>query len=327
MKPLPPHFDTSHTAETSAQQALTEFGITQLLSLLKHYRDIDFDASQMHLTDAEVHAIAQLFIQQLTESLNGKLIAGALNTLRHGEEMEDLTQHSVGAGLVTSGETRNDNSETRPYSQFNTFPIPTPCYTEGDRVQWKTNQTDWGVILGRFYEYHHNQWMVYYIIQLAPDSPSAAWVTTDTAAEADLQKIPDTVELNEENGNSYRYPTHSRQGISPLSLHCPTGRYNPRRRHNLRPITQREQYIIDLYCYCELGMTPKQFYAKWDVTYEQLSHICSRSLGTVQNWFNRGQGYYPPKPRDLRHLAIMDFLLEHFEEIPQSLMDLLCSSR
>ena len=100
MKPLPPHFDTSHTAETSAQQALTEFGITQLLSLLKHYRDIDFDASQMHLTDAEVHAIAQLFIQELIQSLNGKLIAGALNTLRHGEEMEDLTQHSVGAGLV-----------------------------------------------------------------------------------------------------------------------------------------------------------------------------------------------------------------------------------
>jgi hypothetical protein len=325
MKPLPPHFDTSHTAETTAQQGLTKFGITQLLSLLKHYRDIDFDASQMHLTDAEVDAIAQLFIQELIQSLNGKLIAGALNTLRHGEEMEDFTQHSLEADLVTSGETRNDNSETRPYTQFNTF--PTPRYTEGDRVQWKTNQTDWGVILGRFYEYHHNQWMVYYIIQLAPNSPSAAWVTTDTAAEADLEKRPDPVEFNQENGNSYGYPTHSRRGIPPLSLHCPTGRYNPRRRHNLRPITSREEYIIDLYCYCELGMTPRQFYGKWDVTYEQLSHICSRSLGTVQGWFNRGQAYYPPKPMDLRHLAIMDFLLEHFEEIPQFLMDLLCSSR
>ncbi|MEQ8383896.1 MAG: helix-turn-helix domain-containing protein [Coleofasciculus sp. A1-SPW-01] len=72
-------------------------------------------------------------------------------------------------------------------------------------------------------------------------------------------------------------------------------------------------------------MTPRDFYAKWDVTYEQISHICDRSLGTVQCWFNRGQGHRPPKPVDLRHLAIMDFLLEHFEEIPEKLRTILCS--
>ncbi|MEQ8963860.1 MAG: hypothetical protein RLP02_39140, partial [Coleofasciculus sp. C2-GNP5-27] len=69
MNPLPSQLDTCNTAETTAQQALAELGITQLLSLLQHYSDIDFDASQMHLTDAEVHAIAKLFIQQLIESL------------------------------------------------------------------------------------------------------------------------------------------------------------------------------------------------------------------------------------------------------------------
>ncbi|MFP4102997.1 hypothetical protein [Coleofasciculus sp.] len=89
MKPLPPQFNNSHTPETTAQQALAEFGITELLSRLKHYRDIDFDASQMHLTDAEVKILAKLFIQELIQSLNGKLIAGTLNTLRHGEEMEE----------------------------------------------------------------------------------------------------------------------------------------------------------------------------------------------------------------------------------------------
>ena len=357
MKPLLSQFDTCHTAETTDQQALEDFGITQLLFHLKHYSDIDFDASQMHLTDAEVNAIAKLFIQQLTQSLNGKLIAGALNTLRHGEEIESkdvacyVSTFSVGAGLVTSEEKRNNNHQTRPYIQFNTQDstlnrFPTPRYTEGDRVQWKTANPDWGVILGRFSEYnhHHRQWMVYYLIQLAPDSPSAGWVTTDTASEADLVTIPDPVESTEDNGNPYLYPTHSRHGIAlakrgalsaqrcceaqnaPPSLHCPTGRYDAQRRHNPRPITQREKYIIDLYSYCELAMTPKQFYSKWDVTYEQLSHICSRSLGTVQCWFNRGQGYHPPQPVDLRHLAIMDFLLEHFEEIPQSLINLLCSS-
>ncbi|MEQ8466184.1 hypothetical protein [Coleofasciculus sp. E1-EBD-02] len=227
MKPLPSQVDTCNIAETTAQQALAEFGITQLLSFVKDYSDIDFEASQMHLTDAEVHAIAKLLIQQLTESLNGKLIAGALNTLRHGEEIEEIEPMSE--------EDQNDQ-------------------------------------------------------------------------------------------NLYCYPTPSRLRIAPLSVHSPTGRYNPQWQNYPRPITQREQYIINLYCYCELGMTPKQFYAKWDVTYEQLSHICSRSQGTVQNWFNRGKGYHPPQPVDLRHLTIMDFLLEHFEEIPQSLINLLCSS-
>jgi len=215
MTDFPPNLDTDRTPKTITQQALADLGITQLLSFIKHYSDIDFDATLMHLTDAEAQAIAQLLIQQVMESLNGKLIAGTLNTLRHSEEIED---------------------------------------------------------------------------------------------------------------NPYRYPTHFEHEREPLSVHSPTGRYNPEKPHHPRPITQREQYIIDLYCYCELGMTPRQFYAKWDVTYEQLSHICSRSLGMVQCWFNRGEGYYRPQPVDLRHLAIVDFLLEHFEELPPSLIDLLCSS-
>ncbi|EDX76353.1 hypothetical protein MC7420_4609 [Coleofasciculus chthonoplastes PCC 7420] len=241
-------------AETIVQQALAELGITQLLSLIKRYSDIDFDASQMHLTDAEAQAIAKLLIQQLTESLNGKLIAGTLNTLRHSEEMEEFTEQS-GRVLPPSW-----------VKQFLFVSKPAPTHSN------------------------------------LKDSPY------------------------EDDHNPYRYPTHSEHEREPLSVHSPTGRYNPQKPHNPRPITQREKYIIDLYCYCELGMTPRQFYAKWDVTYEQLSHICSRSLGMVQCWFNRGQGYRPPQPVDLRHLAILDFLLEHFEELPPSLLDLLCSS-
>jgi len=230
MTHLSPNFDPSNTPEPPIQQVLEELGITQLLSLIKHHSDIDFDAAQMHLTDAEAHAIAALFIQQLTESLNGKLIAGALNTLRHSEEIEDFTQH------------------------------------------------------------------------------------------LNLNHSP-----HEEEDNLYRYPTHSDHEIEPLLVRTPTGRYHPKSPHNPRPITQREEYIIDLYCYCKLRMTPRRFYAKWGVTYEQISHICFRSLGTVQCWFNRGQDYRPPQPVDLRQLTIVDFLLDHYEELPQSLIDLLCS--
>lgn len=93
-----------------------------------------------------------------------------------------------------------------------------------------------------------------------------------------------------------------------------------------RPLTQREKNLIELYSYCQVGMTPKQFYAKWEVDYEIIATICDRSTSTVQCWFVRGRNYRRPTPTDLRHLAIMDFLLEHFEEIPGELRNLLCSS-
>jgi hypothetical protein len=44
-----------------------------------------------------------------------------------------------------------------------------------------------------------------------------------------------------------------------------------------RPITEREQALIDLYGYCQLGMTPQQFYAKWQVNHETIAFICDRS--------------------------------------------------
>ncbi|NEO30983.1 MAG: helix-turn-helix domain-containing protein [Symploca sp. SIO3C6] len=104
--------------------------------------------------------------------------------------------------------------------------------------------------------------------------------------------------------------------------------YNPGRRHPRQPkaITQREQKLIDLYSNCKLGMTPQQFYTKWEVTHETIAYICSRSISTVRFWFARGRSYRRPMATDLRHLALMDFLLEHFEKIPEPLLNLLCSN-
>jgi hypothetical protein len=91
-----------------------------------------------------------------------------------------------------------------------------------------------------------------------------------------------------------------------------------------RPITEREQRIIQLYAYCELAMTPQEFYAKWDVQQEAIALICSRSVTTVRRWFARGERHRHPQPQDLRHLALMNFLLEHFEAIPPELRQQLC---
>jgi hypothetical protein len=94
---------------------------------------------------------------------------------------------------------------------------------------------------------------------------------------------------------------------------------------NPRPLTQQEQDLIQLYSHCQLGMTPRQFYAKWRVNQELIAAICSRSTSTVQGWFTRGRSYRRPTPADLRHLAVMNFILEHYKEIPPELIDWLCS--
>ncbi|MBD1889700.1 helix-turn-helix domain-containing protein [Coleofasciculus sp. FACHB-SPT9] len=94
---------------------------------------------------------------------------------------------------------------------------------------------------------------------------------------------------------------------------------------NPRPLTEREQTLIDFYGYCQLGMTPQQFYAKWQVNHEAIALICARSMSTVRCWFKRGQSYRRPMHNDLRHLALMDFLLQHWEDIPEELKNRLCS--
>ncbi|MEP0885445.1 hypothetical protein NDI49_28380 [Trichocoleus sp. ST-U3] len=45
-----------------------------------------------------------------------------------------------------------------------------------------------------------------------------------------------------------------------------------------RPLTEREQTLIDFYGYCQFGMTPQQFYSKWQVNHEAIALICSRSM-------------------------------------------------
>ena len=95
---------------------------------------------------------------------------------------------------------------------------------------------------------------------------------------------------------------------------------------NPRPLTAYEQRLIDRYSYCQLGMTPQTFYAKWQVSQEDIAAICSRSVSTVHRWFRKGCSYRRPTAVDLRHLALMDFLLEHFNQIPENLREALCPS-
>ncbi len=68
-------------------------------------------------------------------------------------------------------------------------------------------------------------------------------------------------------------------------------------------------------------MTPTEFYTKWGVSYEQIALICSRSDSTVRGWFRSGQNRRYPNHNDLLHLGLMDFFLEHLEEIPEQILE------
>ena len=87
-----------------------------------------------------------------------------------------------------------------------------------------------------------------------------------------------------------------------------------------RKITEREKHLISLYKNWQFAMTPKQFYTKWGVTYKDIALICDRSDSTVRNWFRKNGDQYYPTENDLLHLALMDFLLEHFEELPEQVL-------
>ncbi|MEM7553510.1 MAG: hypothetical protein AAF378_05320 [Cyanobacteria bacterium P01_A01_bin.84] len=89
---------------------------------------------------------------------------------------------------------------------------------------------------------------------------------------------------------------------------------------------ERELHLIRTYSLWNFRMTPIEFYTKWDVSYEQIASICYRSDSTVRGWFRHGKNKRYPNRNDLFNLALMDFFLEHFEEIPEHLRRLLFSN-
>ena len=91
-----------------------------------------------------------------------------------------------------------------------------------------------------------------------------------------------------------------------------------------KSLGKRELALLRLFEHCELGMSPRAFYNKWDITQEQMAVVCDRSISTVRGWFRLGSRYRAPTAMDCRQLALLDFWLEFYEEIPVHWRDLLC---
>ena len=169
----------AQTEPNGYQQALEDFGITELLEKLSHFQDADFDAQPLHPEPEELDSVAALLIQQLTNSLNGKLISSYLKAYRHGNS--DVFSSPISIEFP--------QSVSLP-SGFPDSALP-PHFLYGDRVRLVpvSGDREWGVVIGRFYNYaaHRCRWMWRYILWLDKASFSASWIVATTAWEEDLE--------------------------------------------------------------------------------------------------------------------------------------------
>ena len=173
--------DKSFIEQKSYQQALSDFGIEELLEKISNYSDDNFDSGRMNLEPEEMEILAALLIQHFINSLNGKLLSGFLNAIRHGNS--DILPNSVSQEiqLPESGLPIN-------------FPdVKTPDYAEGKKVRWKSaiENSDWGIILGHFFAYapHLCRWTWKYVVLLDSNSPSEEWCVADVAWQDDLVEV------------------------------------------------------------------------------------------------------------------------------------------
>ncbi|OKH53938.1 hypothetical protein NIES2101_09350 [Calothrix sp. HK-06] len=93
-----------------------------------------------------------------------------------------------------------------------------------------------------------------------------------------------------------------------------------------RRLRQNELGLIQRFANCQLGMTPREFEAKWDVTRAQMAALCNCSVANVKRWFEQGENFSPPTKYHMRYLALADIFLESFDEIPEQLQQRICPS-
>ncbi len=92
---------------------------------------------------------------------------------------------------------------------------------------------------------------------------------------------------------------------------------------NPRPLEQSELELIERLSQSQLGISPRTFLSKWDVSYEQVAAICHCTIGTVTRWFARGDNYRRPSAYPCLKLKLADLLLENYREIPEDLVQVI----
>ncbi len=190
LKSIPPAIHSKVISSEAAyqfgyQQALNDFGIWELKSKLSNYFNTNCFNKRRYLEEEDQESLVAILIQQLTNSLNSKLLNDYL------QAMEDSPLEVLHEEF---------SLEIQPSSKellINFFESATPCYKDGSSLRWMPSKggIDWGIAIGRFLAYapHLCCWSWKYIILLDSRSPSAAWVRVDTAWEEDVEPLEQEV--------------------------------------------------------------------------------------------------------------------------------------
>jgi hypothetical protein len=149
----------------SYQQALCDFGITELIETLSNFCDPNFDAARMQLEEQELEHLATFLVQQLCGSLNGKMMAGYLNVVRNADAwtIADLPKLDL-------------KPLQHPFVLPKSFPHQTsvPRFLDGELVRWlllpNHTQTDRGIVIGRFFAFASlMDFLLEYYDEIPPD--------------------------------------------------------------------------------------------------------------------------------------------------------------
>ncbi|MEH2057310.1 MAG: hypothetical protein V7K97_14355 [Nostoc sp.] len=150
-----------------------------------------------------IETLAAILISQLTYSINGKLIAAYLNLIRHNNQ--DIVPGLINPSLRDATRTASLRVNLKCPDASIELPVnfpdvaKTPRFLYGDRLRWLSTEsnTDWGIVIGRFYSNACDRccWSWWYLIWLSKNSPSAAWTSADIAWEEDLAPISEETDL------------------------------------------------------------------------------------------------------------------------------------
>jgi hypothetical protein len=121
------------------QQALSDFGIKQLKAKLIYYFNTNGFNKGRYVEEQDQESLIAFLIEQLTNSLNSKLI---------DDYFQALETDSIEVLL----------SEIQPLSEelpINFKESATPCYKDGSSLRWIPSKggVDWGIAIGRFLAY------------------------------------------------------------------------------------------------------------------------------------------------------------------------------
>ncbi|MEW6499003.1 MAG: hypothetical protein AB1589_41915 [Cyanobacteriota bacterium] len=186
-QPDPASTSSQMTAQKAAyQQALQDFGLTDLLTRLHSFSSAEFDSQP--ITEPESELIAALLVEQLANNLDSQSITAYARAIQQGNQQE-IVSEPISFQYPESAELPAD------------FPAatPSPRFIYGDRLRLcpvsingeSETDTDRGRCIGHYLAFapHRCEWMWKYVIWLDKTSLSASWCVATTAWEDELDPV------------------------------------------------------------------------------------------------------------------------------------------